>query len=139
MTATKAQLGLGTVITKDVGTGDTVIAEVTTITGPTTSADQVDVTSQESASGFREFIRGLVDPGTVTFDLFYDGTDTSHKALMADISSTDTPEPWKMVFPDTTELTFAAKTNGFEFTVPVDGALTVSVTLQVSGAITYPT
>ena len=84
MTATKAQLGLGTVITKDVGTGDTVIAEVTTITGPTTSADQVDVTSQESASGFREFIRGLVDPGTVTFDLFYDGTDTSHKALMAD-------------------------------------------------------
>jgi len=128
----------GAILRKDTTGTDLPIAGMGTISGPTTSADQIDVTSHDSISGFRQYIRGLVDPGTLTFDLFYDGNDASHKALMEDLSNVEVPEEWTLIFSDSTQITFDAKTNGFEFNVPVDGALTVSVTLQVTGAIGYP-
>ena len=133
------QLAQGTTLERDTGGTPLDISGLSGITGPTTSADQIDVTSHESASGFREFIRGLVDPGTISFDIWFDGTDPSQLELMADISDTSAAVVYTMTFPDLTDLVFTAKTNAFEFNVPVDGALSAAVTLQITGAITYPT
>ena len=58
----------------------TTIAEVGSITGPTLTRDIIDVTNQDSAGAYREFIGGLIDPGELSFDINYIPTDATQDA-----------------------------------------------------------
>lgn len=49
----------------------TKVAEVVNISGPNIEGEDIDVTSMDSTSGFREFIAGLVDGGEVSIDLVF--------------------------------------------------------------------
>ena len=140
MTAQKSKIALGTTISRLENTADPglSITEVTTISGPTSSADNIDVTSQLSSGGFREFKRGLADPGTISFTIFYNETEPSHDELTLDFGDITTgPTEYQIRFPGGGGLDFSAKVNGLEFSIPLDGAITADVTLQVSGPVTY--
>src|SRR5262245_50892636 len=83
MTATNARLAQGTKLlvadtASPAASASRVIAEVTSISGPTMSSDLIDVTSQESSAGFREKSIGLTDPGELSFDIFSNQTLQSH-------------------------------------------------------------
>jgi len=115
----------------------TTIAEVTDISGPSLSADTIDVTNHNSAGGYREFIQGLKDAGEVTFTINFIPTESTHNAatgLLKDYED-GTLRNFQLVFPDAgnTTWSFAAVVTGFEPAEPIDDKLAADVTLKISG------
>lgn len=115
----------------------TTIAQVRDISGPGLSQEAVEVTHHSSTDGWREYVGGLFDGGEISFEIVYDPAEGTHDAstgLLKDMTDR-TVRNFELVFPDTgsTTWTFAALVTGFEPGAPVDGALTASVTLKLSG------
>jgi len=137
--ATIAIFAQGTKLQMDSGGGLATIVDVKSITGPTLTRDIIDVTSHSSSSGFREFINGLKDGGTVTFDINFDPVEATHKnaagGLLESYVSGDV-ESWKIIFPDPalTEWTFSGVIQDFQTSMGIDDALSASVTVKVTGA-----
>ena len=48
--------------------GSDLIAELTSITGPSMAVDAIDVTSHDSADKYREFVAGLKDAGEISVE-----------------------------------------------------------------------
>jgi predicted secreted protein len=147
MTALNARLAQGTAlwIANDAtGTGKILVAEVTSISGPTMSSDLIDVTSQESSGGFREKIIGLTDPGELSFDIFFNQTVTSH-GMNDGVPTTENPgllgvfsgkliKYFQLKLPSAMGIwQFQGVVNGFEIDASVDDALKASVTIALSG------
>ena len=136
-----ATLGLGTLIKKGDGASPevfTTIAEVGTITGPSQSSEFVQVTNQDSTA--HEYIAGIIDPGEISFTTNYIPQNATHKALLVDFKD-KSKDNYELVFPTGNagdKWTFAAAVTGAEVTAPIDGPLQLSVTLKVTGAVTYP-
>lgn len=113
------------------------IAEVLDIGGPSLASEIADVTSHSSPNGWREKIATLLDGGEVTFDVNFIPGNATHSAttgLVADFKAR-TRRNYQLVFPDVAQTTweFTAIVSAFEPSAPVDGALTASVTLTISG------
>lgn len=110
------------------------IAEVTNISGPSLSADSIEVTSHDSEDGYREFIQGLKDAGEVTMDLNFVPTNATQASLLSIYESGEVTN-FQMVFPDTTNTTwgFAGFVTGFEVGMPTDTQLTASSTIKITG------
>ena len=131
----------GTALTKGAYPG-TEVAQVTNISGPSLSLDTVDVTEHDGA-GWEEHVATILRSGTVTIDIVYDPNAATHKnasgGLLYSLAGR-TAEIWNIVFPSTPVkyFTFSAFVTGFTPGAPVDGALTASVTLKPTGAVTLP-
>lgn len=117
------------------------IAEVASINGMSLKVDTVDVTTHQSAGGWKEYIGVMKDPGEVSFEINYVPTDATHDdttGLVHDLEN-KTLAPYALVFPD--NATDASKTrwsfNGiitqFSPTAPHDGKLGAAVSIKVSG------
>lgn len=122
------------------GTGSplvfTTIGEIFNVGGPSLSREALDATAHGDAD--KEFIGGLRDGGEVNLEMHFDPADAGDQALLADMQE-DSPGDYQIVFPDsaTTTFQFAALVTAFEVQAPVDGKLTASVTLKVSGAVDF--
>lgn len=117
----------------------TTIAEVKDISGPSVALGTEEVTSHDSG-GWREFVPTLLEGGEVTFDLnFNAGNTQGFSGGLYDDMIDKTRRNFKIVLPTTTSKTgsFAAYVTGFELAAPVEGVLTASVTLMISGSITW--
>lgn len=120
------------------GESFTTIAEVRDITGPGLATAVEDVTNHDS-SHWREFIPTIKEGGEITFDLNY------YSAATQDQLRTDwgarTKRNFQLVFPlspsGTETHSFAAYVVGMEYAAPVEGVLAASITLQVTGAVTF--
>jgi predicted secreted protein len=112
----------------------TTIAEVKDISGPSLSLNTVDVTAHDG-SGWRDFVATLLDGGEVTFEVNYVPTNATHNntAGLIKMMTGRTLRNYQLVFPGPTTWTFPAYVTGFEPAAPVDGALTASVTMKISG------
>jgi len=142
-----ATAAIGTLLQREDGAGSfQTVAEVLSISGPTLSASQIDVTNHSTTGNYSETIAGLLDGGEVTFDINYLPGDASHKnavsgagfnGLLYDYSNRVNGS-WKLVFTDSfsTEWTFNGPVTGFEVSAPTDAQLTASVTIKVNGAPT---
>jgi len=108
------------------------IAEVTNISGPSISVDEIDVSSHDSGDEYREFIAGMRDGGEVSFE----GNFLSSHAddVLAHLNSGDN-EDWKVIFPDAndTEWAFSGFVSAFETTGNFDDRATFSATIKISG------
>ena len=118
----------------------TTIAEVSNISGPNLKLDTTEVTSHSSSGAWRERIATLLDGGDVTFDIFFSPVGATHSqtsGLLKDMKNR-TKRNFKLVFPNTgaTEWIFPAYVGSFQPGMPVDGALTASLTLTIAGAPT---
>lgn len=114
------------------------IALVTSIDGPGFRIEELETTSHDSVSAFREYIAGLADGGEITSEVRFDPTDQTHDGqtgLFADMLNR-TKRNWRMQFPTTptTRLTVPAFVRDFPVSAPFDGVLSATVTLRVSGA-----
>lgn len=115
----------------------TTIAGVTNISGPGIALDPVEVTNHSSTGGWREFVGGLKDGGEITLDLNFDPAAATHDVdtgLLDDLDDR-TVRNFQLVFPDTGASTwsFSALVTNFEPAAPIDGALTASVSLKLTG------
>ena len=124
-----AIIGVGTTLR----IGGTLIGKVTNISGPSMSKETVDTTSFDNTDGYRSFIVGLKDAGTLTFTLMFDKTMYSTlKAAFED----NTAKAIEITLPDDTKLTFNGFVTELPLTVPTEDKVTCDVTVKISGAVT---
>jgi len=118
------------------------LAEVISITPPTFSLDQVDVTHMQSPNRNREFISGLNDPGECSFDInFIPGNSADDRMfeLLALPTGASRARNCRISYPNGVTWSFLAELTGYEPTVPVDDKMTATVTFKVSGSISVGT
>lgn len=121
--------------------GATVLAQVSNISGPGLSLDTEDVTTHDSTGAWEEVVGTILRSGEVTIDIVYDPAHATHKnagnGLLADLVGRASAT-YSIKFPDaaTTTWSFSAFCTGFEPSMPVDGALTASVTFKLTGSPT---
>ena len=117
--------------------------EVRNITPPTLTLDRIDVTHMQSPNRYREFISGLIDPGEASVEInFVPGgtTDDRIRELLNLPSGTTTrARAMKISFPNGATMSFDAEVLSYEPTVPVDDAMTATVTFSVTGQPTMGT
>ena len=122
------------------GTAYAVIAQVVDIGGPNMSRNPIDVTTRDSTNYWREFLKGFKDGGEVTFNVIFDPGLAGHASaagLLSDFNEDGVTLPaWQMTFADATAWTFNGFLSGQEVGQPLDDALTMDVTLKISGAPT---
>lgn len=114
------------------------IAELTSITGPSHTADTIDVTDLSAASGARKFIAGLKDAGDLSMDgSFYPGDTLGQVAMHADWLA-GTERAYVLTFPAAmgANLSFNAFVTAFAVGAPVDGKVPFSATLKLNGVPT---
>ncbi len=125
--------GVGTIIQKwDGASAWVAIAEVTNIAGPGLTRDLIEVTSLDSTGGWREFIAGFRDGGTVVLSMNY--TRAGLDMFFGDFED-DAPQSYEIVLPDTdaTSLEFEGLVQEFPLTIPTDSQITMEVTIKVTG------
>ena len=128
---------VGTTFTFD----EEVIGEVVSISTPSVSVATIDTTTL--ASIHRTFIGGTIDSGEVSLEVMIDpmGTDAQKFEDLWDATATVAPveKTCIIAFPTAAtavSYTFAAIMTGYDLSLPVDGAITASITLKISGVIT---
>lgn len=109
------------------------IANVMDISGPGMSKSEIDVTAHDSPDKFKEFIGGVRDGGSVTFDINWDSFEATHQTLHDDFDDDEQPRDYTLTHADGAVHEFSGIVTAFETSDPVDGKMTGSVTIKVSG------
>lgn len=129
--------GIGTVFNrKDPTTQEFVaIASINSIEGPTMSRDTIDTTALDTEGGYRTFIAGFRNAGTITLAMNF--TAQGFILMKSDFESNDLVD-YQIVLPDTDEttLTFSGIVTEMPLSIPTDDKVTVNVTIQISGPVT---
>ena len=112
----------------------TPVAELTSISGPTVSADSIDVTSHGSTNAYREFVAGLIDGGEISME----GNLTTAVAGNIILTAIHNRAEVQVVitFPAAAGVatwTTQAIVTGFETDAPHDDKLGFSATIKVTG------
>lgn len=116
--------------------GSTTVAEVTKIDFGGIKLDLVESTNHSSTGGWREFTPTLKDGGEVTLELNYVPTAATHKNASGGLLyllDQKTLQTFHCVFPDTTDWTLPGYVTTFKPSAPVDGKLSATVTIRISG------
>lgn len=128
--------GVGTTFARSLnGTTYTTIGEINSITGPTMSRDTIDTTALDTEGGYRTFIAGFRNPGTLTLNMNF--TQTTYGLMKADFE-TNAPRYYRITLPDTeaTQLEFQGLVTELPLTIPTDDKVTANVTIQITGQVT---
>ena len=111
------------------------VAGVRDISGPSMSADTTNVTTHDSPNAWREFVKTLKDGGEITFDLVFDPEETLGQATLLSALQAQTSASYRLVFPSTNTETWEVTgfVTGFEPSQPVEGEISASVTIKLTG------
>ena len=126
------QLHNGTILTKLAGAFE--------LTVPNDQADDVEITSFDSAGKRREYIQGLVESGEGTISMNYvPGSVTD--ALCRTAHTAGDTRAYKIIIPatdgtDAWEIDGFCYAKGYERNIPLDDRLTATLTVKFSGAVT---
>ena len=125
--------------TRSLGTllkaGTQAVGGLTSIGGLELSSDTIDVTTLDSAGGYREFINGFKDAGEVPVEgFFYGAGDAGQQALYA-LFESGIAEEFEIVFPAETGASweFTGIVSGFSTSADLEDPLAFSGTIKVSG------
>lgn len=113
-------------------TAYTIIPQVQSITGPSATAPEIDVTNLQSTN--REFVTGIADYGNVTFTIFLDYTNAQHSGLKTDFDN-NTIRSWQKELPDGTTESFEARVSGIDEEEATDDAVKATITLRLTGPV----
>lgn len=132
--ASLAVAGVGTEFRRWSGSAWVQLSEINSITGPTMTRDFIDVTSLDSTGGYREFITGFRDAGTISLSMNF--TRDTYDTFQDDFESPDT-HYYEIVLPDVenTTLEFAGLVTEIPLTIPTDDKITADVTIKISGPV----
>ncbi len=114
----------------------TSVAEITELTPPAMSRDDIDVTSHQSSDGYREFISGLRDGGEVSFKANWLPTNSTHDGTtgILETFNDDVNHNWKIILPNTLiTIAFSGFLTAFEPDLPLEEQAQLSGTIKVSG------
>ena len=123
---------LGTTISFNAKT----IGALTSIGEITPDSEELDATTLDSASGYREFLQGFKDSGEVTLSGYYDKTDLGQQELITGYGNGEV-KAVVITFPNSAGATFQAYVKSFTLgAADVDGIVGFGATLRISGAVT---
>jgi hypothetical protein len=137
MPATVAASSQGSQLKVSISSVYTAISQVKALTGPSIVTDYKEITTLSSPSAFKEYLPIMKDPGPVTFDLVWDGNNTTHNYLMA-ANQNSTLESFEEITTHVTPRTIAysAYVSKFEFSATTGDVWMVKVELKATGAVT---
>ena len=126
--------GVGTEFRRWNGSNWVNIAEINSITGPGKTRDTIDVTSLDSTGGYREFIGGFRDGGTVTLPMNF--TRSTYELMNTDFES-DVLQNYEILLPDAelTSFEFEGLVTELGLGVPADDKISADVTIKISGQV----
>lgn len=113
--------------------GGTAVPNITDISIPEVDRDMVDVTVHDPANEWRSFVGGLKDGGTFTVS----GLHTATSNPLHDEDDDGTAKACVVTFSDSSTATFNAALSGYGVSGGIEGALTYSASLKVSGEVVY--
>lgn len=140
--ATNAKSSIGIKLKRGDGAGSetfTLIAEITSLKGPSEKAPQLDATSFDSTA--MEFIAGLPDNGELTGELLFVGSNAQQQGLRTDLRA-GTLRNFKLDLndhaSDPTVASFAAiVTQAPEVTAGVNQVVKGAFGLRISGSVSW--
>jgi predicted secreted protein len=134
LTGSNAVSGVGTVFGRWNGTSWDYLAEINSISGPTMSRDTIDVTSLSSTGGYREFITGFRDAGTVTLTMNF--TRATYDLMYSDFTSNEA-QSYEIILPDgdSTSFEFCGLVTELPLEIPTDDKITANVTIKITGQV----
>ncbi len=112
----------------------TAISEVKTFSGFDGAASEIDVTHLGSTA--KEFRLGLVDEGGFTFEMNRVDADAGQVALLASRNA-GTLKNYKLTLPNAEVAQFTAFAKTYPVQGGVDGVVSHSIGLRISGAVTW--
>ena len=138
--------GISIAVSKQ-NSGYNALGELTDISPPSISKDVIETTNHGS-SGVKSYIGGLVDFGEVSLTVNYNPDDTHHTTMRelatASLSSTVDSvanDIWyfQITYTDSTPTTetFQGIVTSFEQEAPIDGQLSATFTVKITGSVTY--
>jgi len=137
--------GFGSVLKVTIVSTPTAIGDVVSIDGPSMSADMIDITAMDDATKFRSFMPGLIDGGELSFEIQMNPTNATQQYIQdslaqGGIASTGAVEVFSLEWNDgsSTSWDFSGYFKSIGPAAPLDGIVTQTVTVQVSGAVTLP-
>lgn len=120
----------------------TTVANVGSINGVSFSSNVVDVSSHSTSDDWRRKIVTLLEQEDLTFDLYWDPTESTHGATsdagIVDLMVNKKLRSWRFIANDSGNfrVEFEAYVSKFGLTAPVDGVYTAAMTLTPTGAPT---
>lgn len=112
----------------------TQIKELKTFSGFDGQASEIDVTNLDSTA--KEFRLGLVDEGGFSFEMNQVNSDAGQQALRASRDA-GTLKTYVLTFPNGETATFTAFAKAVPTAGGVDGVVTSSVALRISGSVVW--
>lgn len=111
------------------------VASLTSISGLALSADTIDVTTFDSADGYREFIGGFKDGGEVSIEGFFDPTTGKGQKELYDLFESGEPEDFIIEFPADLGASwqFEGIVTAIETGADLEDPLSFSATIKVTG------
>ena len=111
------------------------IAEITSIKGPGMKRDTIDVTSLDSTLGYKEWITGLRDAGTISLSMNF--TRAGLDLMKGDFES-EAFQYYLIVIDDSvhTSIEFAGLVTELPLNITATAAISMDVTIQISGVVT---
>jgi len=113
--------------------GTNTITEVTSVSGPSFSSDDIEVTSHDDVDGFKRFIKGLTDSGEFTIEGSFDYVNAGY--IMASLE-TRSESSFTVTLPTTPSVTVWSANvycKTYSTDAPVDGKIGYSAAVKING------
>jgi predicted secreted protein len=134
--ASTAVSGVGTKFQRWNGTTYVSLAEVNSITGPSMTRAFIDVTSLDSTGGYREFITGFRDAGTISLKMNF--TTASYAFIKEDFQKV-AANAYKIVLsdPGLSTLEFEGLVTELPLSIPTDDKISADCTIKITGQVDF--
>lgn len=123
---------------KSFGIGVTVatnaIGGLTDVGLPGVEVSMIDTTTHDSSGGFREFVSGLKDAGSLELTGKYNYADVGQDYLKDNPGAS---AAFVVTFSDGTKASFTAFIGGYVVTNPLDDSVEFSCSCKITGGITW--
>jgi len=116
------------------------MGEIISLSGPSGSRGEIDVTSMNSAA--KEYLMALPDFGDVTLTINYMGTDAVQNTFYADFISTAAPKRKgciKLTDSASHAIIFEGYAKQYQFSMSPEQAITAQLGIRISGSATLTT
>lgn len=112
-----------------------VLGNITNISWDGMTRDLIETTALDTAGGYKTFIGGLRDAGSITLTTNF--TRSLYELLKADFEA-DTVQNFQIVLPDTdtTSLEFEGLVSEIPMAIPPDDVVSANVVIKVTGQVT---
>jgi len=116
------------------------VAELTSISGPNSSGEKVDITNHDSPSYYREYVLGFLTPGTFEIEANWLPTDTNGQVAMITDHYDRTSRSGLVCFPSGIgSFSFTGTCESIQTLAPIGDKLSFKATIAISGKPTLLT